>query len=113
MLWSWRRVASAGTKETALGASVEVHGKNYDIDRDFEWRELITIEELAGIPLGRPGSLEYAVVGAALIFVVMKREDESLTWEEFLKTPPPKGDDESEAEPKAKPRPTKAKTEGG
>lgn len=88
---------------------ITVKGKSYDVNRDFSWRELITVEELSGVPLAADGSLDHFIVGAAFVFVVMKREDKSLEWEGFLDRPVAEvegaADDENEGKPK---RPTKA-----
>lgn len=86
------------------GGQITVKGKSYDINKDFSWRELITVEELAGIPLATNGALDHFIVGAAFVFVVMKREDKTLEWDGFLDRPI----SEIEAAPEKKPRPTKA-----
>jgi hypothetical protein len=92
----------------ASGPIVRIGGKEFDVNRDFTWRELLTVEELGGVPLARDEAYETFAVMAAFVFVVMKRDDESLMWEGFLD-----GSisdiigDEPEAKPKAKPRPTK------
>jgi hypothetical protein len=68
-------------------ATITVKGKEYDVNSDFSWRELATAEELAGQPLGAPGAFQSALVGAAFIFIVLKREDPALEWQTFLDTP--------------------------
>lgn len=92
----------------ASGPIVRIGGKEYDVNRDFTWRELLTVEELGGVPLARDEAYETFAVMAAFVFVVMKREDESLMWEGFLDGSISDiiGDDDP-AKPKAKPRPTK------
>lgn len=66
------------------GPTIKIKGKEYDVERDFTWRELLTVEELAGVPLGQAGALNSMGVCGAFFFVVLKREDQSLTWEGFL-----------------------------
>jgi hypothetical protein len=68
-------------------ATINVKGKDYDVNADFSWRELATVEDLAGQPLGAPGALHATLVGAAFIFVVLKREDKTLEWDAFLDSP--------------------------
>jgi hypothetical protein len=68
-------------------ATVTVKGKEYDVNADFTWRELATVEELAGQPLGAPGAMNSALVGGAFIFVVLKRDDPTLEWQAFLDSP--------------------------
>jgi hypothetical protein len=85
-------------------ATVTVKGKEYDVNADFTWRELATIEELAGQPLGAPGAMNSALVGGAFIFVVLKRDDPTLEWQAFLDSPVSDiGTDEDEAEEKRPP----------
>jgi hypothetical protein len=85
------------------GPTIDVEGKTYDVEKDFTWRELLTVEELGGVPLGRPGAFESMAVGGAFVFVVLKRSQPELTWEAFL-------DRNVTTEPEAAPRPTRAKT---
>ena len=66
------------------GPTVRIGGKEYDVNRDFTWRELLTVEELGGVPLARDEAYETFAVMAAFVFVVMKREDAALMWEGFL-----------------------------
>jgi hypothetical protein len=68
-------------------ATVTVKGKEYDVNADFTWRELATVEELAGQPLGARGAMDSALVGGAFIFVVLKRDDPTLEWGAFLDSP--------------------------
>jgi hypothetical protein len=93
------------------GPTIRIGGKEYDVNRDFTWRELLTVEELSGTPLGRDDAFESMGVMGALVFVIQKREDQSLRWEGFLDGSISDliSDDEpdDEDEPVAKPRPTK------
>ena len=66
------------------GPTIKVKGREYNVNKDFTWRELMTVEELSGFPLGRPDSFESTAVAAAIIFVVLKRDEKELTWEAFL-----------------------------
>jgi hypothetical protein len=34
------------------GPTIKIGEKDYDVNRDFSWRELLTVEELGGVPLG-------------------------------------------------------------
>ena len=68
----------------ATGPTIRIGGKEYDVNRDFTWRELLTVEELGGVPLARDEAFESFGVIAAFVFVVMKREDQTLMWEGFL-----------------------------
>jgi len=63
---------------------VKVKGREYSIENDLTWRELITVEELSGTSLGADGALDSMTVSAALIFVILKREDKALTWDGFM-----------------------------
>lgn len=67
--------------------SITVKGREYDLEKDFTWKELMLAEELAGTPLGRDDALETMAVGAAFIFVILKRTEPALTWEQFLDSP--------------------------
>jgi hypothetical protein len=87
-------------------ATVTVKGKEYDVNADFTWRELATIEELAGQPLGAPGAMSSALVGGAFIFVVLKRDDPTLEWQAFLDSPV--SDVATDGEDEEKRPPTKA-----
>jgi hypothetical protein len=92
------------------GPVVRIGGKEYDVNRDFTWRELLTVEELGGVPLARDEAYETFGVMAAFVFVVMRREDDKLTWEQFLdgNISDVTGEDpQPEAKPAAKRRPTK------
>lgn len=89
-----------------MGAVLTIRGKKYDVEKDFTWAELMLVEQQSSVPLGRDDAFESMTVVAAFVFVILKRENESLTWEEFVNQPI----DFSQAEePEAKPRPTKAK----
>lgn len=66
------------------GPTIKVKGKAYDVNKDFTWRELITVEELGGVPLGTDGALDSMAVGGAFVFVILKREQPDLTWDAFL-----------------------------
>jgi hypothetical protein len=94
------------------GPTIKIGEKDYDVNRDFSWRELLTVEELGGVPLGRDGSFESMSVMAAFVFVVLKRDDVTLEWAGFLDRNIEElfgSDDEDETpKPKAKPRPTKS-----
>jgi hypothetical protein len=87
-----------------LGAVLTIQGKKYDVEKDFTWAELMLVEELGGVPLGRDDAFESMAVIAAFVFAIQKREDDALTWEAFVKQPI---DIQGEAE--EKPRPTRAK----
>jgi hypothetical protein len=84
-----------------------IQGKKYDVEKDFTWAELMLVEELSGVALGADDAFERMTVIGALVFAIQKREDESLTWEAFVRTPIDiQGEDEPEGK---KPRPTRAK----
>jgi hypothetical protein len=99
----------------AAGPSIRIGSKSYDVNKDFTWRELITVEELGGVPLARDGAFEAFSVLGAFVFVLLKRDDESLA--DVGRVPRPqhqrphrrhgrrRGDDA--AKPAAKRRPTK------
>lgn len=92
------------------GPVVRIGGTEYDVNRDFTWRELLTVEELGGVPLARDEAYETFGVMAAFVFVVAKRDDASLSWEKFLdgNISDVIGDEpEAESKPAAKRRPTK------
>jgi hypothetical protein len=93
----------------ASGPTIRIGGKEYDVNRDFTWRELLTVEELSGQPLARDAAFQSFAVLGAFVFVVMKREDASLAWEGFLDGNISDLIDEPEDDPKpaAKRRPTK------
>jgi hypothetical protein len=95
----------AATQDTS---QINVKGKSYDINKDFSWRELITVEELAGVPLAADGALDRFIVGAAFVFVVMKREDKTLEWDGFLDRPISEITGDVDEPAGKKPRPTKA-----
>jgi hypothetical protein len=106
MLSSRQPAAPAGTKEAPLGAVLTIQGKQYDVEKDFTWAELMLVEELGGVPLGRDDAFESMAVIAAFVFSIQKRDDDALTWEAFVKQPI---DVKDETETEAKPRPTRAK----
>ena len=94
------------------GPTIRIGAKEYDVNRDFTWRELLTVEELSGQPLARDDAFESFGVIAAFVFVIQKRDDPALAWEGFLdgNISDITGDDgEADAvkKPAAKPRPTK------
>lgn len=91
-----------------MATVLTIQGKDYDVDRDFTWEEIMLVEELAGVPLGRQGAFESMAVIGGFVFAIQKRADETLTWEQFVKQPleVTDGDEKPEA---AKPRPTRAK----
>jgi hypothetical protein len=89
-----------------LGAVLTIQGKQYDVEKDFTWAELMLVEELGGVPLGRDDAFESMAVIAAFVFSIQKREDDALTWEAFVKQPI---DIQGEPVAEEKPRPTKAK----
>jgi hypothetical protein len=91
-----------------VGPTIKVKGKSYDINKDFTWRELLTVEELAGLPLGSSGALDSMAVVGAFVFVVMKRDEPALMWEGFLDGGPDDIEDPEEEKP-ARARPTRAK----
>jgi hypothetical protein len=70
-----------------LGAVLTIQGKQYDVEKDFTWAELMLVEELGGVPLGRDDAFESMSVIAAFVFAIQKREDDALTWEAFVKQP--------------------------
>lgn len=86
---------------------ITIQGKKYDVEKDFTWEELMLVEQQGGVPLGRDDAFESMSVIGAFVFVVLKRENEALTWTEFVKQPiaVSSGDEE----PEKKPRPTRAK----
>jgi hypothetical protein len=45
--------ASYIEKEALLGAVLTIQGKQYDVEKDFTWAELMLVEELGGVPLGQ------------------------------------------------------------
>jgi hypothetical protein len=89
-----------------LGATLTIGGKDYDVEKDFTWAELMLVEELGGVPLGKEDAFESMAVIAAFVFSIQKREDDALTWEAFVKTPI---DVQDETGSEKKPRPTRAK----
>lgn len=101
---------------TKSDATITVKGKEYDVNQDFSWKELMLVEELAGMPLGSRDAFLATSTGAAFIFVILKRTDNQLTWEQFLESPV--GDleetvsEEDEAVP-TKPRGSKTRANGG
>jgi hypothetical protein len=40
------------------GPTIRIGAKEYDVNRDFTWRELLTVEELGGQPLARDDAFE-------------------------------------------------------
>jgi hypothetical protein len=62
----------------AAGPSIRIGSKDYDVNKDFTWRELLTVEELGGVPLARDGAFESFSVLGAFVFVVLKRDDPTL-----------------------------------
>lgn len=89
-----------------MGAVLTIQGKDYDVEKDFTWAEIMLAEELGGVPLGADDAFERMTVIAAFVFAIQKREDEALTWEAFVKTPI----DIQDGTDEKKPRPTKAKS---
>lgn len=87
-----------------MGAVLTIQGKDYDVEKDFTWAELMLVEELGGVPLGADDAFERMTVIAAFVFAIQKREDDALTWESFVKTPIDIQDGSEK-----KPRPTRAK----
>lgn len=96
--------------------TIRIGAEEYDVNRDFTWRELLTVEELAGYPLAEEKSFNHMAVIGAFVFVIQKRDDASLMWEGFLDSSilditgdDDAGDDaQSAPKAKAKPRPTKS-----
>jgi hypothetical protein len=97
--------------------TIRIGAQEYDVNKDFTWRELLTVEELAGYPLAEEKSFNHMAVIGAFVFVIQKRDDASLMWEGFLDSSIMDitgGDDDApaDAQPaakaKAKPRPTKS-----
>lgn len=88
-----------------MGVSLKIAGKDYDVEKDFTWEELMLVEQQSGVPLGRDGAFDSMAVLGAFVFVVLKRADEALTWEQFVK----QTIDFSEPEEAETPRPTRAK----
>lgn len=68
----------------ANGPTIKIGKKEYDVNRDFTWRELLTVEELGGVPLARDEAFDHMSVMAAFVFVVLKRDDETLEWAGFM-----------------------------
>jgi hypothetical protein len=95
-----------------VGAVLTIQGKEYDIEKDFTWAELLLVEELSGVPLGADNAFERMTVIAAFVFAIQKRQDESLTWEAFMQTPIDIKDETETADPEKRPRPTKVKAAG-
>lgn len=91
-----------------MGAVLTIQGKQYDVEKDFTWAELMLAEELSGVGLAKDDAFESMAVIAGFVFVILKRDDDALTWEAFVKQPIDVKD-ETEAEAEAKPRPTRAK----
>jgi hypothetical protein len=89
-----------------LGAVLTIQGRQYDVEKDFTWEELMLVEQQSGVPLGRDNAFESMTVVAAFVFVILKRDDEGLTWEAFVKQPIDVTDETAEQE---SPRPTRAK----
>lgn len=90
--------------------TIKVKGKDYDINRDFTWDELIQVEDIVGKPLNENGVLDSIRTGAAFIFVVLKRDDSELAWADFIKRPLSEfeqPDEEPAAKGAAKARPTR------
>lgn len=90
--------------------TITIDGTDYDVNKDFAWQELIEIEQLSGLPLGRDGSLDSLSVIAGFFYIIKRRANPQLTWQEFVKEPMPTqadtGDGEQKPKAKAKPRPT-------
>lgn len=83
-------------------ATITIEGVEYDVNKDFTWAELMEVEQRGGQPLGRDGSLDSLSTVAAFFFVVRRRKDAALTWEQFVSEPIPNMDPEPEAEPAEK-----------
>ena len=98
---------------TTSGPTISYGGKEYDVNRDFSWGELLTVERLGGVPLARDDAFDSLSTMAAFVFVLKRRDDKSIEWESFLLgniSDLLGGDDEPEPEPKkpaAKKRPPK------
>ena len=90
-----------------MGATLRIGGNEYDVEKDFSWEELMLVEELGGVPLGREGAFESMAVVGACVFVVMKRANAELTWQEFVKQPMDITDERDDAAKPAKKRPPK------
>lgn len=93
--------------------TITIDGTDYDVNKDFTWQELIEVEKLSGLPLGRDGSLDSLAVIAGFFFIVKRRVSPGLTWEAFTAEPMPAqnepdetADGASKPKAKAKPRPT-------
>jgi hypothetical protein len=70
-----------------LGATLRIAGSEYDVEKDIAWEELILIEELSGVPLGTETAFQSLAVIGACVFVITRRTESDLTWEEFVKRP--------------------------
>jgi hypothetical protein len=84
-----------------LGATLRIAGSEYDVEKDIAWEELILIEELSGVPLGTETAFQSLAVIGACVFVITRRTETDLTWEEFVKRPMDITDERDE--PAAKP----------
>ena len=70
-----------------MGATLSIGGNEYDVEKDISWEELILIEELSGVPLGTETAFQSLAVIGACVFVITRRTETGLTWEEFVKRP--------------------------
>lgn len=64
--------------------TITVQGKTYDVNKDFTWAELMAVEEFAGTGLAADGAFDSVAVAAGFIFVILRRENKTLTKDEFL-----------------------------
>jgi hypothetical protein len=87
-LRAWRSYALLNLRDTHLGAVLTIQGKQYDVEKDFTWAELMLVEELgpAFRSAGMMRSNRMTVI-AAFVFSIQKRDDDALTWEAFVKQP--------------------------
>lgn len=85
-----------------MAATLTIHGTEYDVEKDFSWGELMLVEELSGVPLGAPNAFDAMAVLGACVFVVMKRTDAALAWEDFVKQPMMLNDEREEADESAR-----------
>jgi hypothetical protein len=89
-----------------LGATLTIGGKDYDVEKDFTWEEILLVEELSGVPLGRRGAFDSMGVVGGFVFVIQKRADPALSWEKFVSGSMELPEADGDEAPK---RPTRAK----